>query len=230
MATTTASRGSRSRASLDRGLILETALAIAADGRPLTVRALGTALGADPTAVYRHFRDKDELVRGIWDHLLQSLLGELDDSLPWREQLRAIASTSLDVCLRYPAIGQEAHAITTRGPGELDTVELLLEQFMRAGLDAPAAVRYYAVFSSYVLTMAGSIAGAAASAGPAAAEDQVWIGDVGPVDPRRYPVVFAVRDELASLRDSEIFMKGVDVILDAAQSEVEHGRAADPGT
>ena len=35
-----------------------------------TLRRLGEALGADPTAIYRHFKDKDELLRAVGDRII----------------------------------------------------------------------------------------------------------------------------------------------------------------
>lgn len=210
----------RPRPSLDREVILDTAVGLASGGDALTVRALGAALGADPTAIYRHFRGKDELVRAVWDRLLLQSMSSTAPEAPWREQLRGLASECLRLCTEHPTIGRHAHAMTTGGPGELAAVEFALEQFQRAGLDPHAAVRFYAVYSNYLLAMAGSVA-AAVAADPAGEADQVWIGDVGPVDPRRYPAVAAARDELAALRDSEVFMTGVDVILDAAEAHAQ---------
>ena len=34
------------------------------------MRRLGKELGADPTAIYRHFRDKDDVVVGALDRLI----------------------------------------------------------------------------------------------------------------------------------------------------------------
>jgi hypothetical protein len=45
------------------------------------------ALDADPTAVYRHYRDKDELVRGVFDRLLVEVSHGVDGDQPWRDQL-----------------------------------------------------------------------------------------------------------------------------------------------
>jgi AcrR family transcriptional regulator len=54
--------------------ILDEALALV-DERgltALTTRALGQRLGVDPTAVYRHFRNKDELVNALADRIVGS--------------------------------------------------------------------------------------------------------------------------------------------------------------
>ena len=54
---------------------------------PLTVRSLGKELGADPTAIYRHFRDKDELVRAVLDKLIGDVVAAVDPEAGWRERL-----------------------------------------------------------------------------------------------------------------------------------------------
>ena len=77
------------RGRLDRERILDAAQAIAErDGVPrLTMRRIGAELGADPTAVYRHFRSKDELLVELADRLFGSA-PELDPSLGWREMFK----------------------------------------------------------------------------------------------------------------------------------------------
>jgi len=60
---------------LDRERILDAVERIVTtEGLPtLTMRRIGTELGVDPTAVYRHFRNKEALLdalaeRGVPDH------------------------------------------------------------------------------------------------------------------------------------------------------------------
>lgn len=57
---------------LSEELIVETALRLLKEhgADALTVRRLGLALGADPTALYRYFRDTDDLLLAIADELI----------------------------------------------------------------------------------------------------------------------------------------------------------------
>ena len=213
----------RRRPHLDRDVILDAATELAANAEPITVRALGAALSADPTAIYRHFRDKDELVRAVFDRLLVGILRQIDGDLAWREQLRSMAELTLQLCVDYPTVGVEAPTLTTEGPGELSAIELLLEQFKRSGLTPTDAVRFYAVFASYLLALGASFAAYRLSSGREAMGAS-WIGDLGPVDSARFPGVAAARSDLAALTDAEIFMTGVEVILDAAEATVARGR------
>ena len=44
---------------------------------------LGRALGADPTAVYRHFASKDDLVLAIADYLIEESMAGLEPQECW---------------------------------------------------------------------------------------------------------------------------------------------------
>ena len=56
------------RGSLSRDKVLAAALELARGGLDaVSMRALGARLGADPTAVYRYFRTKDELLDAMAD-------------------------------------------------------------------------------------------------------------------------------------------------------------------
>src|ERR1700736_559912 len=76
--------------SLSREAILEAAEKIALrDGLSgLTFQAIGAELGAHPTSMYRHFRDKDELVLELVDGLpLRGYGGPAVPTDDWRADL-----------------------------------------------------------------------------------------------------------------------------------------------
>src|SRR5215475_9152786 len=73
----------RPRAQLDPETILDAATRLAAGSlEPLTVRRLGQELGSDPTAIYRHFRNKDAIVRNVLDRLVAESVNRVDRSAP----------------------------------------------------------------------------------------------------------------------------------------------------
>ena len=126
------------RVRLDRETIIAAGLKLAANpgATSISVRELGTLLDADPTAIYRHFRNKEDLMRELLDEIIgQSLAAVTADPQDWRGRLTQLAVSTLDLFARYPAIGIEATVLTTHGPGELDVVEFMLEALSRAGLD-----------------------------------------------------------------------------------------------
>lgn len=75
---------------LDRERILDAAAEIVgSEGMAaLTMRRIGAELGADPTAVYRHFRNKQEMLTQLANRLFATE-PDLDPDEPWQDRLRA---------------------------------------------------------------------------------------------------------------------------------------------
>jgi AcrR family transcriptional regulator len=217
-------RRTSKRPQLDREVIISTALDLAATGSAVTFRALGTALGTDPTAVYRHFRDKGELMQALVDRLIVTASAGLDRDASWRDQLYDGAVATIDTFAAHPRIGAEASAIATGGPGELAAINWILTQLERAGVDRREAVRYYAAYSSYVLAAASTLSWQRLH------EDEVtdrWVGDLRAVDVARLPALAAVLPELVALSDRDVFLTGIDVFLESVEASAR-GTTADP--
>lgn len=91
---------------LDRELILEAAERIVSlEGlKALTMRRIGVELGADPTAVYRHFHSKDALLTALAERLF-STEPEIDPSLSWQEQLRIHIRHAFERYRTHPDLG-----------------------------------------------------------------------------------------------------------------------------
>jgi len=215
-------RRGTSRPQLDRDVIVAAALELAAAEEAVTFRSLGTALGSDPTAVYRHFRDKDELMRAVVDRLIMLSQERVDGEASWREQLHDGALATMDVFAAHPHVGVDSSTIATGGPGELSAINWILTQLERAGLGKEQAVRFYAAYSSYVLAAA-----AALSRQRLHDEDSTtrWVGDLRAVDAARLPALSAVIPELVALSDRDVFLTGIEVFLDSVEAVAgESGR------
>ncbi|MBU3868839.1 TetR/AcrR family transcriptional regulator, partial [Streptomyces sp. 4503] len=89
-------RSKRAGSHLTPDAIIDASLRIAARGSEdaFTVRRLGEELGADPTAIYRHFRDKDELLLSVADRTLGEVLDSIPEGLDWKGRIRALADGS----------------------------------------------------------------------------------------------------------------------------------------
>ena len=121
---------------LDRDVIVAAAERILAEEgvAALTMRRIGSELGADPTAVYRHFRDKDELVVELADRAFRSIPAP-DPALPWQERLRLQLRGALDLYRSNPDFAlQLAHQ-----PEDTPGLERIAENFLSLLADAGIA-------------------------------------------------------------------------------------------
>ncbi|WP_235493434.1 TetR/AcrR family transcriptional regulator [Leifsonia sp. Leaf336] len=209
---------------LDRATIVKAGLEIASSPRTsaISIRALGSALGVDPTAVYRHFRGKDDLMRALLDEVQAIALAQIAEvDGDWRERLRALSHATLDTFVLYPAIALEATVLTTNGPAELATIEFILAAFSEAGLSGSDLVRHYALLASYVLSEAAGIArGRTTTSGEGDGDTRAtnaWFEGPLLVDPLTHSHIASVAAELRDLRDEDIYRMGVDAILDSAE-------------
>lgn len=214
-----ASRASTGRTRLDRDSIVAAGLELAATAgtSTISVRELGAQLGADPTAIYRHFRSKEQLMQALLDELaLRSVAAVTADPSDWRGRIRELASATLAIYSAHPAVGTEAVILTTHGPGELQAIEIMLEAFSEAGLTGDDVVRHYALLATHVLSSAAGIARGRAERGDSP-EPAPWFD--GPIlaDPRRFPLIAAFNAELADLKDHELFTLGVEAVIQSAE-------------
>ena len=188
-----------------------------ASTEPLTVRRLGNELGTDPTAIYRHFRDKDELMMAVLDRLTGDAVAQVDSRAGWRERLSEFADLAFAIMRDHPHVAALAGARTTNGPGELDAIELIIVAMDEAGLDRDDSVRFYAVLSSYLISVISAQANSLLTNQRDA--EARWIGVAPLLHQTTRPAIVNVRDELEALRDRDVFSTGVQVILDAVETQ-----------
>ena len=91
------------RSPVSRERVLRTAVDLADEGGidAVSMRKLGQRLGVEAMALYRHVRDKDDLLDGLADIVLR----EIDPARPdpdWRTDLRAQVLAARAVMIRHP--------------------------------------------------------------------------------------------------------------------------------
>ncbi|MDQ7879630.1 TetR family transcriptional regulator [Microbacterium sp. QXD-8] len=206
---------------LDRATIIAAGLELAetTGSASLSIRELGAKLGADPTAVYRHFRSKEDLMGALLDELtVRSLAAVTAPPEDWQERLRQLASATLSELSRYPAIGQEAIVLTTHGPGELDAIEFMLDAFSRAGLTGEDLVQHYALMATHILSSAAGVARARTERGTTAPSGpSPWFEGPLLVDPIKHPHIAQISPQLLELEDHELFALGVEWVIRSAE-------------
>ncbi|MFF4630047.1 TetR/AcrR family transcriptional regulator [Streptomyces griseorubiginosus] len=200
-------------------LIVERALELTEreGAQALTMRRLGEELGVDPTAVYRHFRDKDDLVLACMDRIIEHVYAAVEPGLDvtdWRGVLRAVADESWNACEAHPAIYSLAFYRTTGGPGERKMVELLLSTLSATGLTKQQTVLYYRVFVDSMLAMCGMKA-AGQSLDPHLQEKDTsaWTRIYAVLPQEEYPAARAHTGHLAAVTEREIFASVANSVI-----------------
>ncbi|MBP2387842.1 TetR/AcrR family transcriptional regulator C-terminal domain-containing protein [Paeniglutamicibacter kerguelensis] len=138
----------------------------------------------------------------------------------WEACLTELATATLDTFLQYPSIAVTATSLTTSGPGELESMELMLACFSEAGLQGRSLAEQYAIFASYVL--AGAAGLARDTTDPANNGTYEWFAGPLQADPSHHPLALSSRDDILALEEREIFFAGINQIIAAAKEKAQN--------
>ncbi|MFD3454447.1 TetR/AcrR family transcriptional regulator [Streptomyces sp. NPDC058691] len=206
------------RKRLDRDVLVATALALAdAEGlAAVTTRRVGQEHGVSPMALYRHFRDKDQILDAIAERLLSEVhLPERDDRV-WHAQLHDVLTSLLSVLRPHAAA---AGLVTTRildSPPGLDLAERTLELLATAGFEVEQAAE---IASQSLCSMVTLVVTEPGRSQPEAAEsrDDAVRGkqaSLATLSPEQYPHVVAAAGALASCASDDVYYAhGVELLV-----------------
>jgi AcrR family transcriptional regulator len=68
----------------------------------VTIRRLATELGVTPMALYWHFKNKEQLLIGMADHLIANFAPKPADDRPWQQRLRELVEGLVRVLRAHP--------------------------------------------------------------------------------------------------------------------------------
>lgn len=121
------------RTPLTRERVLRAAVDLADRGGfdSLSMRKLGQELGVDAMALYRHVRDKDDLLDGLAEVIVGGIQAP-ERTGDWKASLRAQVMAARDVMLRHPWARRVLEERGTGGPASLGYIESVLA-ILRAG-------------------------------------------------------------------------------------------------
>ena|SRR5215467_3191248 len=176
---------------------------------------LGRALGADPTAVYRHFASKDDLVLAIADRLIAESMAGFSAQPCWLDTIAESTRRLRAAYLAHPAAAALAAARTTQRPAEMRIVNILLGAVLEAGFEGSAAATAYRAIGDFALCWAaGDAAFMALSASQQDTDNSAWTRAYLAVDRSEYPHIWHVRDELAGVTEDAIFETILAVVVE----------------
>jgi TetR/AcrR family transcriptional regulator, tetracycline repressor protein len=203
----------RPRTRLQRGsltqeiIVTESLRLLDADGMDgFSLPKLGRALGADQTAVYRHFASKDDLVLAIADRLIKEAMTDLEPRACWIDTLSEMVRRLRATYVAHPAAASMVSYRTTAGPAEIRTVEIIIDAILQAGFEAAEAALMYRAVADFALACAGAEASFLSLDKRAQQMDRaVWARAYLSVDRLQHPSIWQVRTELTEVDDEDIF-------------------------
>lgn len=213
---------------LSRASILAAGMEIAS--RPgstsVTVRELGTALGVDPSAIYRHFHSKDALMAGLLDQVIELVNArQIIGPESWQEALYELSQNCLEIYLEYPSIATQAAILSTNGTAELRGIEFILQSLSNAGLEGDELVEHYVLFSSYMLSFGPIVAQSQLTATAEDSSDNGYVPETIAATAALFPATTRYREQLLALQMKDVYATGVRLIVEnaARAAELRHG-------
>lgn len=125
----------------------------------LSMRRLGTRLGAGATSLYRHVANKDELIELVVDEVYGELrVPDVGDSADWRAAALGCAHSLRSTALRHPWIASVLGQVglSYLGPNMMRMSERLLAVFSAAGFPLDEADQALSTIVGYVLGVTAS--------------------------------------------------------------------------
>lgn len=182
----------------------------------VSTRTIGEALDVHPTALYRHFRDMDELLREAADRILAGIAdgpgaGKPDDAL---EAVAALCLRLREVLISHPGAAQVMASGPARMPNERVFTEKLLGLLNEAGLPDPEVTLAYHALIEYVVGSAAiDTTGTADSPEDVEARHRLWRAAYFAASPAEFPHTTRLAPLLYPSLDEQ-FEFGIAVLID----------------
>jgi AcrR family transcriptional regulator len=148
-------RTTRMRAPLNRDRVLRAAVQLADEGGTgaLTMQQIGRRLGVEGMSLYRHVRNKDDILDGMVDIVFAEIELPADRS-SWRTVLRARSISTRAALRRHPWAIALMESRMAPGPANLRSHDETLAVLLDSGWSATMATHAYNLVDSYVLGFA----------------------------------------------------------------------------
>lgn len=224
------------RMPLTRELIVRRALSLVdREGvAALSMRRLGSELGVEAMALYRHVNGREDLLEALIEEVTARLKTaaafDLGPHGGWQSYLQWLANAVREVALEHPEVFP---LITTRHPAaawlrpplrSLDVVEEFLTVLTDAGFSDEHATIAYRTFTSFLvgqllldITQRGASLAILETLDEGDAEvpnDSTSLED--------FPHILRLRPQLSQDRSAEEFEIGLELILDRIEAMVAH--------
>jgi AcrR family transcriptional regulator len=152
--------------SISREEIVGAAAGIVAAGgyEEMSIRGLAASLGVAPMSLYRHIRDKNDLLGEITDRLLAGAWRPAAAEDDWQAWVTEAASRLRDFLVSQPAALHVYLRHPVVSPAAVDRMNAMMSVLRRAGLSEEEARSAYGALHTYTIGFAALEASRAGSA------------------------------------------------------------------
>ncbi|MEV0247408.1 helix-turn-helix domain-containing protein [Nocardia sp. NPDC050712] len=126
--------------------ILDTAAELlrTSDAESFSVRKLAAALGTDSSSLYRHFRNKTELLRAVVDRVVLAAMEGYHPEGNWEQRITGLALRLREAFAEQPQLATVWGRYASSGTGSRLLMEELLQALRISGLpDEEIPMRYH---------------------------------------------------------------------------------------
>ncbi|MBA0053818.1 TetR family transcriptional regulator [Streptomyces sp. AJS327] len=208
--------------------ILDTAAELlrTGDAGQFSVRRLAAALGTDSSSLYRHFRNKTELLRAVADRILLSAVDGYHPEGDWRQRVTALALRLHDAFGEQPQLAAVWGRYGSGGTGSRLILEEALRALRASGLPDEEIPGHYHRLVVLISALISSEAGINTTA-PTEYEqgmEQFRVAVLG-ADPERFPTLAHFAREIRPLgADRRAALEEIlDAHLDHIAARIPHG-------
>ena len=216
-----------SRLTRERILVAVTELLESTGSDGVSTRTIGEALDVHPTALYRHFRDMDELLREAADGILASV-AHADETEAGLDSLDAAALLCRRIralLLSHPGAARVMASGPSRMANERALTDRLLGLLTDAGLPDDEVARAYHALIEYTV---GSAAVDASYADETGDEEEArhrgWRADYFAASPTDFPHTARFAAGLYPPMDEQ-FDYGLDLIIEGLRERIRRAGA-----
>ena len=175
----------------------------------MTIRSLAAELGVAPMSLYRHIRDKDDLLAEVVDRLLAPAWRPSAAEDDWQAWLIEAAAKLRHFLVAQPAALHVYLSHPVASPAAIERMNTMLDVLRRTGADEETARRAYGALHTYTI---GFAALEASRAG--------WVPDSGQDSNR-------LACQLAAYTTTEQFIDGLRYLLEGIGRNA--GTGPEPG-
>lgn len=183
-----------------------------ASGREgFSVRKVAREVECDVMAVLYHFENRDGLERAMADALVAKI-PQLDESKPWKERLRWVASAYRDLALAFPQTFPLLQRFWVTGPADYRQAEQVNRAFVEAGLTNAQIVDSCFAWYAVVLGLASAEAGGLLR--PAGKQE---LAEIKSLPEEEFPIIRSLLPNYRKQKAGRSFVLAVEMFIDGIE-------------